>query len=441
MNIDDIRNFLENELLLKKLKLDAQVPSNLKINKPILKQILNKYNWLRNANEIFYLLKNKNNLKNLHIFCPTCRKKNKFETQVFGYANHCSTRCSSLDPNVQKKSSDSSMKKWGYSHPSQSPIVKKKHEDTNLKRIGAISPLCLPKIHSKGVKIAATPEIRQKVKIRKQERYNDAGYHNFEQAKETYYKRTGYRTTFSNPEVREKSKQKFQEKYKKNSYVETDEFQELNRDPIYIKIRTEKQYKTKEKNGTLPGNPISVAKFKESMSKKTEEDWKIIAKKQQDTKIKNGTTSGSIKVRKKVYETNKLRGNYGNRSKSEKRCFAKVKEKFQNAEHSYYDEKRYPFNCDIYIPNLDLFIECHFGEFHYKEPFDKNNLKHIERLNILKENEQRLLKEGNKNTRYTGMIRTWTITDPLKLKTFQDNHLNYKIFYTEKEFNEWFDSL
>ena len=59
MNITDIKKFLENELLIKQLKLDTDVPSNLKINKPIIKQILNKYNWLQNANELIYLIKHK----------------------------------------------------------------------------------------------------------------------------------------------------------------------------------------------------------------------------------------------------------------------------------------------------------------------------------------------------------------------------------------------
>ena len=168
MNITDIKKFLENELLIKQLKLDTDVPSNLKINKPIIKQILNKYNWLQNANELIYLIKHKNELENLHIFCPVCNNKNKFRCKTIGYLQHCSTRCSTLDPLVQKKASDFSMKKWGYKHPSQSPIVKKKHEDTNLERRGVRSPLQIKEIHDKGVKAAATSEVRQKVRKRKE---------------------------------------------------------------------------------------------------------------------------------------------------------------------------------------------------------------------------------------------------------------------------------
>jgi len=39
------------------------------------------------------------------------------------------------------------------------------------------------------------------------------------------------------------------------------------------------------------------------------------------------------------------------------------------------------------------------------------------------------------------MIYTWTDLDVRKLETFKKNNLNYKIFYTEKEFNKWFQNL
>lgn len=144
----------------------------------------------------------------------------------------------------------------------------------------------------------------------------------------------------------------------------------------------------------------------------------------------------------KEYETkkrNKTLSNY--RSKPEKRCFAKIKDKFLKAEHTYRDNKRYPYKCDMYIPELDLFIECHFGWRHGREPFNCNTEEHIKLLNkwILKTKNLTLTENVRKS--YKNAIYQWTELDPLKLKTFQDNHLNYKIFYTEKEFNEWFDSL
>ena len=53
----------------------------------------------------------------------------------------------------------------------------------------------------------------------------------------------------------------------------------------------------------------------------------------------------------------------------------------------------------------------------------------------------KFLKKLKDKSAYKDFIYTWTKRDPLKLKTFIDNKLNYKIFYTEKEFIEWFNSL
>lgn len=102
MDLEKLKYFLENETLLKQIKLDTQIPTNLKVNKPILKQILNKYNWLQNKSEIIYLLKHKNELENLHIFC-SCKNKNGFINGKVGYHKHCSIKCSSNDPNVYNK--------------------------------------------------------------------------------------------------------------------------------------------------------------------------------------------------------------------------------------------------------------------------------------------------------------------------------------------------
>lgn len=53
-----------------------------------------------------------------------------------------------------------------------------------------------------------------------------------------------------------------------------------------------------------------------------------------------------------------------------------------------------------------------------------------------------LQKWTDKNTKfYNKAIKVWTYYDPLKLKTFKDNKLNYKIFYTEKEFDDWINSI
>lgn len=103
MNIDDIKNFLETEFLLSQLKINYEFSTKLKFNKLIFKQISYKYNWLQNLSELIYLIKHKDELENLHIFCPTCGNKNKFQRVNIGYFNHCCKKCAFQDKNVINK--------------------------------------------------------------------------------------------------------------------------------------------------------------------------------------------------------------------------------------------------------------------------------------------------------------------------------------------------
>lgn len=155
--------------------------------------------------------------------------------------------------------------------------------------------------------------------------------------------------------------------------------------------------------------------------------------------FKNKTWNDEIQYKK--YKTRKKNKTFNRRSKAEIRCYERVKEKFPLAEHSYFDKKRYPFNCDIYVPELDLFIECHFGFAHGGEPFDSNNERHLKEIEKCRIKKDEINKRGKKKDGYKEKIKIWTESDPLKLKTFKDNKLNYKIFYTEKEFNDWFNNF
>ena len=52
----------------------------------------------------------------------------------------------------------------------------------------------------------------------------------------------------------------------------------------------------------------------------------------------------------------KKNGTY-KKSKKEDECYELLIKKYDNVIRQYRDENRYPFNCDFYIPNEDLFIE------------------------------------------------------------------------------------
>lgn len=251
---------------------------------------------------------------------------------------------------------------------------------------------------NKGQKIkSVSKESTIKRKQTKQRLYGNPGYHNIEKMKKTNLKRYGVEYNWASKDSKLNGRKTREEKYGNPFYRDLNKTRKTNLERYGVEWCLQLPEVNNMRN------------------------CKEIRDKMENTKRKNGTS--------------------GDKSKPELRSYNLIKTKFKDAIHHYFEDSRYPFNCDIYIPNLDLFVECHYGAFHYIEPFDENNLKHIERLNTLKEKEQIKLREGKLKTKYTGMIRTWTVTDPIKLKTFIDNKLNYKIFYTEKEFNEWFNSL
>lgn len=258
----------------------------------------------------------------------------------------------------------------------------------------------------------------------------------------TFYKNYGVKHNWASKDPKLNGRATCKEKYGKEYFAQTDEYKILWNDKERTKRIVKKQHDTKEKNGTLPGNLKSIKKLKDTLSKRTKEEQQRINKKQQETKKRNGTTSSSFLFQQKRYNTMKKNGTLGgSRSKQEIKCFELLKTKFPDAVHSYRDEKRYPFSCDMYVPSKDLFIECHFGFAHGGEPFNLNNSKHLQEVNKCKIKQNEIRFDGKKKRSYAEKIKVWTESDPLKLETFIDNKLNFKIFYTEKEFLKWFETI
>ena len=123
------------------------------------------------------------------------------------------------------------------------------------------------------------------------------------------------------------------------------------------------------------------------------------------------------------------------KSKDEKIILELLREKFDNV-HTQYTSEKYPFNCDFYVPALDLYIEYQGFWMHGKADgkiygaFDEQNEEHQTVLEKWKD-------KSKKSQVYTGAIRVWTIRDPLKRQTAKDNNLNWIEFWTVDEVKEW----
>jgi hypothetical protein len=89
----------------------------------------------------------------------------------------------------------------------------------------------------------------------------------------------------------------------------------------------------------------------------------------------------------------------------------------------YFDEERYPFKCDFYIKSKDLFIEINGYWTHGGHPFNEDDNNDLDVLNKWKSLD-------NGKNQYHISIDVWTKKDPKKLKTAQENNLNYLVIYS-----------
>lgn len=132
----------------------------------------------------------------------------------------------------------------------------------------------------------------------------------------------------------------------------------------------------------------------------------------------------------KCTETKKKQKSFG-KSKGEEICFNLLLTKFPNTKRQYHSEK-YPFACDFYIPEKDLYIELQGMWTHGPHAYNSNDPNDI---NLVE-------KWKSKNTEfYNSAIEVWTVYDPLKRELAKKNNLNWIEFWNIEEFKQWFNKI
>lgn len=107
-------------------------------------------------------------------------------------------------------------------------------------------------------------------------------------------------------------------------------------------------------------------------------------------------------------------------SKIEKQFEAYLKENNINYKTQYKSEP-YPFNCDFYFPDYNLYLEIQGSWTHGYRQFNPSN----------NDDQIQLLEWQSKNNKfYNSAINTWTIRDVLKRETAKKNNLNYIEVFT-----------
>lgn len=120
-------------------------------------------------------------------------------------------------------------------------------------------------------------------------------------------------------------------------------------------------------------------------------------------------------------------------SKEEDKVYELLKTMYNDIRRQYKSEE-YPFACDFYIADNDLYIECNFHWTHGKHCFDKNNPDDIKKLNLWK-------KRAEEKDYYISAIDVWTNRDIMKREVAEKHGLNYLEFFSFSELKNYFYAL
>ena len=347
-----------------------------KYNKDIYEYLVNRYDDSDSLKETLYRIYN--GIEE-HPKCPTCGKPLIFKGIFFKF---CSNICAQSSDEIKQKIKQTCLEKYGVDNYAKSKESKEKVKQTCLKKYGVeyswqsneckqkIKQTCLEKY---GVDSPLkSKEIRNKCKLTCLEKYgvdNPAKLEeNKEKVKQTCLKKYGTISTTQCKEIRDKIKQTCLEKYGVDNYGKSLKHK-TNMSTIMLSDEMQKhRYSIMSKNNTF------------NTSKEEDEVYEFLSQYIDVTRQFNGSS-------------------------------------------------KYPFCCDFYIEDLDMFIECNFHWTHGGHPFDPSSIKDQVKLERWKEKQTKY---------YNNAIKTWTKMDVEKRNKAKEENLNYKEFWSLKELKEFF---
>lgn len=328
--------------------------------------------------------------------CKVCGKEFKpvkLKCGRYSEATTCSKEC------ALKLSEESCIQKFGVKNASQSDQIKNKKEQTCLKNHGVKYP-------------GQSKEVLEKAKQTNLEKYGTefAAQSEItkEKMKQTNLKKYGCVAPLQNPEIRKKVEETNLQKYGTKTPAQNKEVAAKMKQVIFDKYNVENvsvlpEIKEKVKQTNL--ERYGADNF--SKSKEYQERLPEISAKQYNTKKKNNSFAVSSE---------------------EELIYEKLSKKFSKVIRQHKSEL-YPFACDFYIPELDLYIEYQGTWTHGGEPFygTEEQLKRVE------------LWESKDTAFYRGAIETWTVRDPSKREIAKQNNLNWVEFFTLESFLKWYE--
>ena len=268
---------------------------------------------------------------------------------------------------IQEKKKKTMLKRYGVENSGSSSDLLKKMKTTNIEKYGYDN-------------YAKTDECKDKIKSTNIERYGSDWYFQSEEyknkVKSSNLEKYGSEWYIQSSDFKNKAKETLIEKYGYDNYTKSDESKERYKDREYVE-----QIKLKMKSTNLKKYGVEYYNHKTNM---------IVSK---DT----------------IYEL--------------------LSNKFPDIIRQY-RTSLYPYNCDFYIPSLDIYIEYQGNWTHGDSPFNSSNIEH---QNKLKDWEDK----SEYSSYYKNAIYVWTDLDVRKRKTAKQNNIKLLEFWTIEEVEDW----
>lgn len=360
--------------------------------------------------------------------CELCGKEFVVKLRKNGSyssAKYCSEECAIKGGQVKQK--ETVMEKYGVEYAAQSEVIKEKSRKTNLERYGVENTF-------------AVEEFKEK-------------------SKKTNLKKFGTEYALGAKEIREKIADTCMKKYGK-PYVVLTEKQKAENVQKWHEKDEQRVKKTKETNMKKYDAEFFMQSqaYKDKMQEKFGADHisrsQYIAEKQPEMIEKRRETSmerfgvpcyfqtreciekikemyATGEIQSKAVETKRKNGTF-NTSKPEKDILVLLQEKFPDVVYQYRSEL-YPFDCDFYIPSLNLYVEFQGHWTHGSKPFEGTE----EDLAELDKWKQKALTSKF----YRNAIDVWTELDVKKRQLARKNDLNWIEFFNMDQFNEWYNTF
>lgn len=313
--------------------------------------------------------------------CPFCGR-NDFKSKS-GLTRHVKSCKSNPDrvehSNKGKPKSEEHKQKLSETHKG------KKHSDETKQKI------------SEAGKIAQNrPEVKQKISDAGKKRFEDP-----EERRKQSERLKGEKNPWYGKHHTEESKQKMSESLKGRRHTEET-----------------KQKLSKANKGKYTGekHPFYGKHHTEESKRKISEAGKIIQNRP-EVKQKNSESQkiaqNRPEVKQKQYETKKQNNSF-NTSKIEEQLKDYLISHNINFKTQYKSDL-YPFMCDFYFPDKDLYVEIQGCWTHGGKPYNETDQDCITQLELWK----------SKNTKYYDKaIETWTVRDVNKRNIAKQNNLN-----------------